>query len=115
VHPDITEFMPDANGSRRRQIKIDGITVHIEPHEDDAAAKRLALRLIGADKQRIFSPGYVRIRSKRVWLLGSREKGWSAFGYPFDGWDPLFRSFDVIVTEVGSDEHGPWWKVENRT
>jgi hypothetical protein len=55
----------------------------------------------------------VRFADGKVWVLGSREKGFGAFGYWFDSWDQLFRTFDVVVTGHGVDEHGPWWSAEN--
>jgi hypothetical protein len=61
-----------------------------------------------------FGPGYVRFTDNgEIWLLGSREKGWSAFGFRFASWDELFRRWDGRVTEHGTDEHGAWWKVES--
>jgi len=63
---------------------------------------------------RLLGTGYIRTTpSGEIWLLGSREKGWGAFGYGFDSWDTLFRAFDVRIVEVGTDEHGPWWRAEN--
>lgn len=62
---------------------------------------------------RLLGTGYVRLAGGKVWLLGSREKGFGAFGYSFDSWDQLFRDFNVQITGHGEDEHGPWWSVEN--
>lgn len=115
---EIIEYMPNADGSRRRSLKIDGITVMVEPHGDDAAARALAERLAGAPQPApisspLLGPGYVRFRGRDIWVLGSREKGWAAFGYRFASWDSLFRTWRVVVTDHGIDEHGAWWKVEN--
>jgi hypothetical protein len=64
---------------------------------------------------RLLGPGFVRFtESGELWLLGKRETGWAAFGFRCDSWDDLFRRYDVRVTAHGSDEHGMWWKCENR-
>lgn len=58
--------------------------------------------------------GYVRFTdSGQIWLLNNREKGWGHFGFRIDDWDDLFRRWNVRVVEHGTDEHGPWWAVEN--
>lgn len=130
----IVEYMLDHKGSRRRSLVIDGITVTVEPYENDGAARMLAEILsdvlptlaelrakVDALKAqvppkapaRLMGPGCVRMRDGVVWLLGHRSKGWAAWGMRCDGWDDLFRRFNVIVTSHGTDEHGAWWQVEN--
>lgn len=61
--------------------------------------------------QRLLAPGYVRFTGGAMWLLGKRETGFAAWGVRLDGWDELFRRYDVKVTACGEDEHGQWWEV----
>ena len=62
---------------------------------------------------RLLGPGCVRFTERgELWVLNKRETGWSSFGYVVDGWDDLFRRFDVRVTSHGADEHGAYWIVE---
>jgi len=129
-------FLP--GGSRRRSMTIDGITVMIEPHVDDVAARRLAEELHGyraavtemaaeladlrrrvppARRNRLFGAATVRFLNGKVFLLNKREgktsEGFGEFGFEFDGWDSLFRAWDVVVTDHGQDKHGCWWEVQN--
>lgn len=62
---------------------------------------------------RLLGPGCVRMRDGVVWLLGHRTKGWAAWGIRLDGWDDLFRRYNVIVTEHGTGAHGDYWTVTN--
>lgn len=62
---------------------------------------------------RILSTGTVRFLNGEIWLLSKRETGWSSFGVRVGSWDELFRRFNVVVTEHGTDKHGAWWSVEN--
>lgn len=132
--PEIQTYMPAPNGGRRRSFMIDGCTVIVEPHEDDARARHVAMYLaeatdtIGAlrrenralrdaapppQKARLLGPGCVRMRDRRLWLLNKVEDGWASFGLCIETWDDLFRRFDVIVTERGEDDYGDYWRVEN--
>jgi hypothetical protein len=76
---------------------------------------RKAKALVPLEKPtRLLGTGYVRMTPRgEICLLGGREKGFGHFGYGFDSWDTLFRTFDVKIVEVGTDEHGPWWRAEN--
>jgi hypothetical protein len=129
---EITEWSTGNNG-RRRMIKLNGISVYIEPNEDDSASRALAESLLAApdvirDLQtenlalrarvppktpaRLLGPGCVRMRDG-LWLLNKRAGGWASWGVRLDGWDDLFRRYNVLVTGHGEDEHGMWWEVSN--
>lgn len=128
----ISEYMPTANGGRRRSFVVDGVTVYVEPHEDDersravaaflseapavvealrAEVQRLRAEVPPTDPVRLLGPGCVRFREGQLWLLNRREGGWSSFGVQLASWDDLFRRFNAIVTEHGSDAFGPFWVV----
>ena len=130
----IQVYMRAANGGRRRSFVIDGVTVYVEPHEDDARAKSVAEFLASAHEvtdslrdevaklraavpprmpARLFGPGAVRFRDGKLWLLNKPEKGWGSFGICLDGWDSLFRQFNCRVTGHGRDEDGEFWTVES--
>lgn len=78
-------------------------------------------RLSAIDKpnpKRLLGPGYVRFAfgepGTGLWVLNGLKHGWGEFGMWFrGGWDDLFRTFNVRVTEHGSDSVGEWWKVES--
>lgn len=128
----ISAYMPNANGSRRRSLEVDGVQVFVEPHEDDARSlavaeflrdapavvdslraevQRLRALVPPAEPVRLGHGGCVRFRDGKLWLLNRREDGWSSFGVQLRGWDDLFRRFNAIVTEHGSDAFGPFWVV----
>lgn len=69
------------------------------------------------EPERIFGTGCVREdrTGRGLWLLSSSEKGWSAFGFRLDGWDDLFRRFDVVIGAPRADENGQWWPAEPRS
>lgn len=128
----ISAYMPAANGGRRRSFEVDGIQVYVEPHEDDERGSSVAtflseapavveslraevqrLRTLVSPKEpvRLLGPGCVRFRDGGIWLLNRREDGWASFGVQLASWDELFRRFDAIVTEHGSDAFGLFWVV----
>lgn len=49
-----------------------------------------------------------------LWLLSNAHAGWSAFGFRLDGWDDLFRRYDVRIGKPEIDSHGQWWPAEPR-
>lgn len=73
---------------------------------------KLELLVPPKQPQRLLGPGYVRFAAGAMWLLGKRETGFAAWGVRLDGWDELFRRYDVKVTAQGEDEHGQWWEVQ---
>jgi hypothetical protein len=95
--------------------RVNGLQVVLRGYASMAAElKKTQAMLPPKRPTRLLGTGYIRTTpSGEIWLLGSREKGWGAFGYGFDSWDTLFRAFDVRIVEVGTDEHGPWWRAEN--
>lgn len=80
----------------------------------ERARAEMAAKVPPARPARLMGPGFVRFDPTHgvPWLLSKREKGWASFGVRLDSWDDLFRRYDVRVTEHGTDEHGPWWRVE---
>lgn len=44
-----------------------------------------------------------------LWILNQASTGWASFGFRLEGWDDLFRRYDVIVGAPQVDEHGQWW------
>ena len=129
---EIKAYMPASNGGRRRSFELDGVTVYVEPHDDDERGRAVAEMLAGApaalsalraDVQRLSSqvpprtpvrllgPGCVRFRNGELWLLNKQETGWASFGLQLDGWDDLFRRFNAIVVDQGRDAFGDFWIV----
>jgi hypothetical protein len=127
----IVEYALNGSGSRRRSFMVDGITVYVEPHDDDDAraanvAKRLSTALHDVETLQcrvlrltaelppkrpvqLLGRGYVRADTDgRLWLLNRRERGFGEWGVSLDDWDDLFRRYNVRVTEVAADEHGPY-------
>ncbi len=130
----ITTWMPGPSGTRRRSFELEGVTVTVEGHEDDERSRttaeflcdatRLVDKLSAENRElrasappvnavRLLGPGVVRFREREVWLLNSAAKGWASFGVRCDGWDDLFRRYDVRVVGHDSDETGEYWLVEN--
>lgn len=57
--------------------------------------------------------GCVRFASTgELWLLNKREDGFASFGVRLNGWDDLFRRYNVRITEHGTDRCGEWWTAE---
>lgn len=129
----VSEYMPAPNGGRRRSLVLDGITVYVEPCEDDARGAAVAEFLASAHDviaklraevselrplvptgkpARMLGPGCVRMRGREIWLLNKQETGWASFGVRVESWDELFRRFDVRVTDHGVDETSEFWRVE---
>src|SRR3990170_7811445 len=112
MHDAIVSFMQAPNGGRRRVFSVGPFTVMVEPHEDDASQEAFTRQLAGLcgvvprDKTELLGPGYVRAQGDKLWLLGHREKGFAAFGYPVTSWDELFAIYAVRPGEHGCDEPG---------
>jgi hypothetical protein len=49
-----------------------------------------------------------------LWVLNKPEEGWASFGFFVDGWNDLFRRFDVVVGEPVTDAAGQYWPAEPR-
>lgn len=132
--PEIRAYMTASNGGRRRAFEIEGVTVHVEPHEDDERGRTVAEMLANApanlsglradvqrlraevpprDPVRLLGPGCVRFRDGELWLLNKQETGWSSFGLQLAGWDDLFRRFNAVVVAHGSDAFGEFWTVDS--
>jgi hypothetical protein len=93
---------------------LDGAEATITLLTKELEKTRALVRPKPKQPTRLLGTGYARFTTRgEVWLLGDREKGWAAFGYGFESWDALFRTFDVKITGHGVDEHGPWWSAEN--
>lgn len=119
-HEAISAFMPAANGGRRRMFTAAQFAVTVEPHEDDAAQAKFTEQLArscGAlpapERQRVLGPVYVRrIPGGQLWMLGKRESGLAAFGYPVESWAAMFAAWAVVPGEHGRDEHGEYWRLD---
>lgn len=136
----ITAFAQKGDGRRNRSFEIDGCTVLVTPgNATDEEAAAVTERLADLDEQlllaraaytganaalgvalsqippkrpaRMLGPGCVRFLNGRLFLLNRRERGFGEFGVECDGWDDLFRRFDLKVTTHGEDKHGAWWEV----
>lgn len=131
---EITAFAPNGAGSRARSFVIDGVRVSVRHEDDDerceamaeflaAAPKVIAdlrsevqrlLALVPAkDRSRLLGHGCVRMKNRELWLLSRQDRGWGEFGVRLDGWDDLFRRFNVVVTSRGQDAFGEFWIVED--
>lgn len=126
---DGSEELALANALRERAVAVEATRVQATLaisvwrracDERDATIARLERELADLRARhpktpaRIMATGCVRFDGPgKLWLLSKRETGWSAFGIPCADWDELFRRFNVRVTAHGTDEHGPWWAVEN--
>lgn len=94
----------------------------IAKHRTEIAALReenakLRAKLPPREPARLLGTGCVRqdpTTPAVLWLLNSAAEGWSAFGFRLDGWDELFRRFDVKVDAPARDAHGQYWLVTNR-
>lgn len=49
-----------------------------------------------------------------LWVLNKPEEGWASFGFFVDGWDQLFRRFDLVVGDPVVDRTGQYWPAEPR-
>ena len=133
TRPEVHAYMPTTNGGRQRSFDVDGIRVLVGAHEDDERGKALAEFLAAAPSVveslraevqrlraevpprkpvRLLGPGCVRFRDGELWLLNKRETGWGSFGLQLAGWDDLFRRFNAVVIEHGSDAFGEFWTVD---
>jgi len=112
---ELTRYGADNSGGRAVQFEIQGIKVLCSAHgaENNEKTLRVAKELAGI-RPKLFATGYVRQLGPKLWLLNRLDRGFGEFGYEFDGWDGLFRRFDVQVTGTGTDKHGMWWSVESR-
>lgn len=83
-------------------------------HKDRELRLAAEAKVAPAEPTKLLGVGCVRFDDKgRLYLLASREKGWSAFALWLDGWDDLFRRYNVRVTAHGTDECGAWWEVRS--
>jgi hypothetical protein len=89
---------------------IDQLKARVAKQDAELAALRLRVQ---PDPVRLLGAGCIRFRDGELWLLNRRQEGWSSFGIRCDGWDDLFRRYNVHVTSTGSDMWGEWWEVEN--
>jgi hypothetical protein len=123
----VVAWMQNANGTRNYGIDWDGKErILVRDQTDDVFTRFLAsapvriaqleeenakLRALNPKtKIRIFDGGCVRQDPNGVvWLLNTVEKGWSAYGYRFDGWHELLAKFDLVVGAPKTDRHGLYW------
>lgn len=84
--------------------------------ERDARARLLAAMPPKEPQRLIGTGGCVREdpKGRGLWLLNRAETGWASFGFRLDGWNDLFRRFDVVIGAPSTDEHGQWWPAEPR-
>lgn len=135
--PEITQYMANGDGRRNAGYATDDgrFSVLVVPRDadDNEAAFGLATHLAVVDGEvktlrttvddlrgkiveqkaepsRLMGDGCVRFTSTgELWLLGSREKGFTSFGFRFGSWDELFRRYNVRITGHGTDGHGEYW------
>lgn len=62
----------------------------------------------------IMGMGCIREAPGCLWLLNTAERGWSASGVRLEGWDDLFRRWDIVVGAPKTDETGQWWPAQPR-
>jgi hypothetical protein len=136
-------FGVSGSGTRLSAFERDGIHVSVRPTDEDDNEKAfevacalsrawqtifdlqakvteqateldaLRARLPAAKAARLLGRGCVRFRDGQLFLLNKRAGGWAEFAVACDGWDELFRRYNVAVVEHGADVFGPWWEVEN--
>lgn len=141
MKPEIVPFAPSGDGRRNVGVYWPGRTILVKAESEhdpmeiaewlahlpeklqlaeerieqlETEAAELRSRVPPATPRRLMGVGCLRERDGKLWLLANSTKGWSAFGIMLDGWDDLFRRFDVVVNPPNQDEHGQWWPVENR-
>lgn len=62
---------------------------------------------------RLLCGGIVRVDEKGFpWVMNKEATGWASFGVRCDGWEDLFRRFDIRITSHGSDECSAFWRFE---
>lgn len=83
-------------------------------HAAEMALAEARAQIPPATRTRIMGEGCIRERDGWLWLLSNAEKGWSAFGFRFDGWDALFRAWDLEVGPPQQDALGQWWPARPR-
>lgn len=113
---EVARAMADAAAMLERAERAEKALARVERllELQEAETRSARARLPPARPARLFGPGFVRFDSAgQLWILSRREDGWASFGVVCDGWDDLFRRYDVKVTSHGADKDGPWWCVEN--
>lgn len=95
---------------------LDAMQARLRNREVEGRLERAEAALPPKEPARLLGVGCVREDplTSSLWLLACAEKGWAAFGYRLDGWDDLFRRFDVVVGVPRTDEHGQWWPAAPR-
>lgn len=113
---EVARAMADAAAMLERAERAEKALARVERllERQEAETRSARARLPPARPARLFGPGFVRFDSAgQIWILSRREDGWASFGVMCDGWDDLFRRYDVKVTSHGVDKDGPWWAVES--
>lgn len=113
---EVARAMADAAATLERAERAERALLRVEKLLELQEAKTRSMRekLPPAKPARLFGPGFVRFDAAgQLWILSRREDGWASFGVMCDGWDDVFRRYDVRVTSHGADDCGPWWCVEN--
>jgi hypothetical protein len=116
---EIIAWMKNANGTRNSTVEgFDDARVLVSGDRAEEVARDICIRFGSPPKEpvRLMGTGCVREdpAGHGLWLLSKHETGWSAFGYRLDGWDDLFRRFDVCIGAPKQDEHGQWWPAQPR-
>lgn len=113
---EVARAMADAAATLERAERAERALLRAEKLLELQAAETRSVRakLPPEKPARLFGHGFVRFDSAgQIWILSRREDGWASFGVMCDGWDDVFRRYDVKVTSHGVDKDGPWWAVES--
>ena len=62
----------------------------------------------------LLGDGCVRQRDGSLYLINRADDGFGEWGIRLDGWDDLFRRYDVRVNSPETDDHGQYWVVSPR-
>lgn len=108
--PEIPEH--EASDIARAPIVIVGLLALVAELEVEVA--RLRVKLPPDKPVALLATGCVRQQDGALYLLHRPDRGFGEWGVRLEGWDDLFRRYDVIVGDPRTDEHGQYWPVDPR-
>lgn len=110
----VSSFQGDDRAVAEYLARAPGV---IREQEQKIASLETELRALRAQlppkrPQRLLGLGCIRqdpTEPEKIWILNTQVKGWSSFGVQCDGWDDLFRRYDVTISAPMSDKFGQYW------
>lgn len=108
---DCMKLATDLSDRAKLRSRIDELEAMLAASQEETANARS--RIPPKSPARLLGGGVVRVDDKGFpWVMNKEATGWSSFGVRCDGWEDLFRRFDIRITSHGSDGFSAFWRFE---